>query len=102
MAVILSQRMDMQNNIWDSCFVQSSAMFGTDPSFPARNTHDPHYGKGQDHGDGLFQKGTAIIHYFDGKKIRLLAEEGFDVVSVEEFREAELPRVPYLVTMRRK
>ena len=70
--------------------------------YTARNTSDPHYGKGQNHGDGIFQKGALIIHYFDQAKIRILAEEGFELVSIEEFREAELPRILSMVTMRKK
>ena len=70
-------------------------------AYTARNTNDPHYGKGFHHQDGLYQKGAVIIHYFDQEKIDLLAREGFEVTCVEEFKEAALPRVLSLVTMRR-
>lgn len=69
--------------------------------YTARNTRDPHFGKGFHHQDGLYQKGAVVIHYFSQETIDLLAQEGFEVTDVEEFEEAALPRVLFRVTMRR-
>lgn len=69
--------------------------------YTARNQRDPHFGKGRHLGDGLYQKGAVVIHYFSPQMVQLLADQGFSLVECEEFEEDILPRILYRVTMRR-
>jgi len=69
--------------------------------YTARNTSDSHFGAGIDHGDGMFEMGGFIVHFFDRALITRLAK-GFEVLDVTEYEEGRLPRRLFSVTMRRE
>jgi SAM-dependent methyltransferase len=68
--------------------------------YTVRNTSDSHFGAGIDHGDGMFEMGGFIVHFFDRELIARLAG-GFDVRDITEYEEGRLPRRLFAVTMRR-
>ena len=68
--------------------------------YTVRNTSDAHFGAGTDHGDGMFEMGGFIVHFFDRELIERLAS-GFDLLDVAENEEGRLPRRLFAVTMRR-
>jgi len=68
--------------------------------YTARNTSDAHFGAGVDHGDGMFEMGGFIVHFFDRALITRLAK-GFQLLDVAEYEEGRLPRRLFAVTMRR-
>jgi SAM-dependent methyltransferase len=69
--------------------------------YTVRNTTDAHYRTGVHRGEDLWEVGGFIVHFFSRQKIEDLAE-GYDVVTVEEFEEGDLPRKLYLVTLRKR
>ncbi len=68
--------------------------------YTARNTNDPHYGKGIRRGEDLYEMGGFVVHFLSREKVRRLAS-GYDPVSVDEFEEGELPRRLFRVTLRK-
>jgi SAM-dependent methyltransferase len=68
--------------------------------YTARNTHDPDFGVGVHHGEGLYEDEGFIVHFFDRAKVDLLAE-GYEVLKVEEFEEGPLPRRLFRVVLRK-
>ena len=68
--------------------------------YTVRNTSDAHFGAGADHGDGMFEMGGFIVHFFDQELIERLAS-GFELLDVAEYEEGRLPRRLFAVTMRR-
>jgi SAM-dependent methyltransferase len=68
--------------------------------FTVRHTGDAHYGKGISHGDNRFESDGFIVHFFDRSQIERLAE-GFDLISINEFEEGELPRKLFLVILKK-
>ncbi len=68
--------------------------------YTVRNTADPNYGKGIPRGEGMYEMGGFIVHFFSLETVNHLAE-GFDVVDISEFEEGELPRRLYLVFLRK-
>jgi SAM-dependent methyltransferase len=69
--------------------------------YTVRNTSDSHFRAGIDHGDGMFEMGGFIVHFFDRELIAHLAD-GYDVLDIAEYEEGRLPRRLFAVTMRRK
>jgi SAM-dependent methyltransferase len=69
--------------------------------YTARNTSDSHFGAGIDHGDGMFEMGGFIVHFFDRALITRLAK-GFELLDAAEYEEGRLPRRLFSVTMRRE
>ena len=69
--------------------------------YTVRHTEDPQYGMGVARGDGLFENGGFIVHFFDHDLVKRLAR-GFTLLGVEAFEEGGLPRRLWRVTMRRK
>ena len=67
--------------------------------YTVRNTDDSHYGAGVSHGDGMYEHGGFIVHFFDRPLVDRLAA-GFELVDVESYTEGELPRRLWCVTMR--
>ena len=49
----------------------------------------------------MYECGGFIVHFFSREKVERLAE-GFEIASVDEFEEGELPRKLFLVTLRKK
>lgn len=68
--------------------------------YTVRNTSDSHFGVGIDHGDGTFETGGFIVHFFDRELIARLAG-GFDVLEIAQYDEGRLPRRLFGVSMRR-
>jgi SAM-dependent methyltransferase len=68
--------------------------------YTVRTTQDPHYGKGISHGDGMYETGGFIVHFFDRALVEQLAA-GDDLLDITEFEEGTLPRRLFRVTMRR-
>jgi SAM-dependent methyltransferase len=67
--------------------------------YTVRNTDDSHYGAGVSHGDGMYEHGGFIVHFFDRPLVDRLAA-GFELVDVESYTEGDLPRRLWCVTMR--
>lgn len=68
--------------------------------YTARHTGDPDAGAGVDHGDGMYESGGFVVHFFDRGLVERLAR-GFELLEVEEFEEGALPRRLFRVTMRK-
>jgi SAM-dependent methyltransferase len=68
--------------------------------YTVRTTNDPHYGKGISHGDGMYETGGFIVHFFDRALVEQLAP-GYDLLEIAEFEEGTLPRRLFRVTMQR-
>jgi SAM-dependent methyltransferase len=69
--------------------------------YTVRNTTDAHYRNGIHRGEGLWEVGGFIVHFFSRQKVEDLAR-GYEIVTVEEFEEGDLPRKLYLVTLRKR
>jgi len=67
--------------------------------YTVRTTADAHFGAGTPRGDGMYEHGGFIVHFFDQALIERLAE-GFELLDVTDFTEGELPRRLARVTMR--
>lgn len=68
--------------------------------YTVRTTADPHFGAGIAHGDGMFEMGGFIVHFFDRALIDRLAA-GYEVIDVAQYEEGRLPRRLSAVTMRK-
>jgi SAM-dependent methyltransferase len=70
--------------------------------YTVRNTADVHYRTGIHRGEDMWEAGGGfIVHFFDRSKIERLGK-GYEIVSVEEFEEGELPRKLFAVTLRKE
>jgi SAM-dependent methyltransferase len=68
--------------------------------YTVRTTEDAHFGVGTDHGDGMWEMGGFIVHFFDRTLIDRLAA-GFDVLDMADYTEGKLPRRLIGITMRK-
>ena len=68
--------------------------------YTVRHTGDAHYGTGTPHGDGMYEHGGFIVHFFDRGLVDRLAT-GFGLLDVTEFSEGALPRRLWRITMRK-
>jgi hypothetical protein len=68
--------------------------------YTVRHVGDAHFGAGMAHGDGMFENGGFIVHFFDRALVDRLAS-GFSLLDVHEFQEGELPRNLWRVTLRK-
>ena len=68
--------------------------------YTVRHTKDPHYGTGIHRGEGMYEVGGFIVHFFSPEKVRHLAT-GWEVVGINEFEEGGLPRKLFRVTLRK-
>ncbi len=69
--------------------------------YTVRNTQDPNYRTGIDHGDDMWKiAGGFIVHFFSREKIESLAE-GYQIIDIEKFDEGRLPKKLFLVTTRK-
>jgi SAM-dependent methyltransferase len=66
-------------------------------TYTVRTTEDPHYGAGADRGDGMYEMGGFIVHFFDRALVDRLGD-GFELLDVSEYEEGRLPRRLYAVT----
>lgn len=69
--------------------------------YTVRHTGDAHFGTGIAHGDGMFENGGFIVHFFDRSLVERLAA-GFAIVELHEFEEGELPRKLWRITLRKQ
>lgn len=69
--------------------------------YTARNTKDKHYRTGIHRGEDMYEVNGFIVHFFSEEKVEYLAK-GYEILSVGEFEEGELPRRLFLVTLRKK
>jgi SAM-dependent methyltransferase len=69
--------------------------------YTVRHTGDTHYGAGTSHGDGMFENGGFIVHFFDRALVDRLAT-GFTLLDLTPFEEGALPRRLWRITLRRK
>jgi SAM-dependent methyltransferase len=67
-------------------------------TYTVRHTGDAHFGAGQPRGDGMFENGGFVVHFFDRALVDRLAA-GFHLREVVEFTEGGLPRRLWRVTM---
>jgi len=68
--------------------------------YTARNINDSYYEKGIHRGEDMYEVNGFIVHFFSKDKITLLAKN-FEIISINEFEEGDLPRVLYKVTQRK-
>jgi SAM-dependent methyltransferase len=68
--------------------------------YTVRHTGDAHYRKGKHIVEDMYEFGGFVVHFFSQEKVKQLAK-GYDMVSIEEFEEGELPRKLFLVTLRK-
>jgi SAM-dependent methyltransferase len=68
--------------------------------YTVRHTGDAHYGAGTSHGDGMFENGGFIVHFFDRALVDRLAT-GFTLLGLTPFEEGALPRRLWRITLRR-
>ena len=68
--------------------------------YTARTTDDPDHGQGVHHGEGLYELGGFVVHFFDEATIERLAD-GYEPVEVARFEEGPLPRRLVRVTLRK-
>ncbi|MDY0187242.1 MAG: class I SAM-dependent methyltransferase [Syntrophus sp. (in: bacteria)] len=69
--------------------------------YTVRHTGDAHFGVGVCRGEGLYETGGFVVHFFSGEKVKRLAK-GYDLVGIDEFEEGDLPRKLFRVTMRKR
>jgi len=69
--------------------------------YTVRHIKDPHHGKWIHLGEDLYEVGGFIVHFFSRAMVDHLAE-GFEIVSIDELEEGELPRKLFLVTLRKR
>lgn len=68
--------------------------------YTVRHKEDPHYGAGIHRGEDLYEMDGFIVHFFDRGKIDDLSGR-FEVSSVTEFEEGDLPRRLFRVILRK-
>ncbi|WP_367359873.1 class I SAM-dependent methyltransferase [Syntrophus buswellii] len=69
--------------------------------YTVRHTGDAHFGVGVYRGEGLYETGGFVVHFFSGEMVKRLAK-GYDLVGIDEFEEGDLPRKLFRVTMRKR
>lgn len=68
--------------------------------YTVRHTGDPHHETGIHRGDVMYEHDGFIVHFFSKEKVEHLAE-GYELMSIDEFEEGELPRKLFRVTLRK-
>jgi SAM-dependent methyltransferase len=68
--------------------------------YTVRTTADPDFGAGTHHGEGRYEAGGFIVHYFDRALVERLSA-GWEPVELTAFEEGGLPRRLFRVTLRR-
>lgn len=68
--------------------------------YSVRSDHDKHFGAGAHLGEGLYEVGGFVVHFFSEENIRRLAQ-GYEIQAVDRIEEGSLPRDLHLVTLRR-
>jgi SAM-dependent methyltransferase len=68
--------------------------------YTVRHVGDAHYGAGASIGDGMYEHGGFIVHFFDRALVERLSS-GFSILEVHDFDEGALPRKLWRVTLRK-
>jgi ubiquinone/menaquinone biosynthesis C-methylase UbiE len=68
--------------------------------YTARNTNDKFYKTGIHRGEDMYEVNGFIVHFFTREKVTRLAK-GFEIISIDEFKEGELPRKLFLVALKK-
>jgi len=69
--------------------------------YTVRHTGDIHYKAGIHRGEDMYEVGSFIVHFFSREKVELLAK-GYEIISIDEFEEGELPRKLFRVTLKKR
>lgn len=68
--------------------------------YSVRHTRDAQYGAGVHRGEDMYEVGGSIVHFFSRHTVEHLAQ-GYEIVSIDECDEGELPRRLFRVTLRK-
>ncbi|TFH25684.1 class I SAM-dependent methyltransferase [Candidatus Bathyarchaeota archaeon] len=68
--------------------------------YTVRHTGDAHYGKGIHRGEDMYENDGFIVHFFSRQKVEHLAK-GYQIVSMDDFEEGELPRKLFLIVLKK-
>jgi hypothetical protein len=68
--------------------------------YTVRNVDDAHCGAGVSLGDGMYENGGFIVHFFDRALVERLAV-GCSILEVHDFDEGALPRRLWRITLRK-
>ena len=69
--------------------------------YTVRHTGDAHYRKGIHRGEDIYEVEGFIVHFFSKEKVEHLAK-GYEIISIDEFEEGELPRKLFIVVLRKE
>jgi len=69
--------------------------------YTVRHAGDPDYGAGIHRGEGMYEVGGFIVHFFSKEKVAHLAK-GYKILGIDEFEEGQLPRKLFRVTLRKE
>jgi SAM-dependent methyltransferase len=70
--------------------------------YTVRHVDDPQYGTGIPRGETMYEiSGGFTVHFFSEAKVEHLAK-GFEILGIDRFREGELPKKLFRVTLRKK
>ncbi len=68
--------------------------------YTVRHTGDAHYREGIHRGEDLWETGGFICHFFSREKVAQLAA-GYEILTIAQFEEGDLPRRLFYVAQRR-
>lgn len=68
--------------------------------YTVRHKGDAHYKTGAHRGGELWEVGGFIVHFFSREKVDHLSK-GYEIVTLEEFEEGDLPRKLFFVALRK-
>lgn len=115
------QPLPFENDVFDACFshmlycmaiTTSELQFLSDEIrrvlkpqglniYTARHTGDPLYGTGKHRGEDLYEiAGGFIVHFFSKEKVKYLSK-GYQIISIDEFKEGVPPKQLFRVTLRK-
>jgi SAM-dependent methyltransferase len=69
--------------------------------YTVRHTGDAHYRTGIHRGEDLWEMGGFIVHFFNRDKVERLSK-GYEMVTLDEFEEGDLPRSLFFVAQRKR
>lgn len=69
--------------------------------YTVRSIKDVHYRTGIHRGEDMYEVGGFIVHFFNREKVEHLAK-GYEIISVDEFEEGDLPRKLFRVNLRKR
>ena len=69
--------------------------------YTVRHMGDTHYKKGRHRCEDIYEFNGFAVHFFSRGKVAHLAK-GYDLISIDEFEEGQLPRKLFLVVLRKR